>query len=72
MTKYAITMVKLRPYGMDMGTLVEVMPKRKSEGDDLLRVLAYSPDGFEQFALAHPHEIEFVDDNLADIMRSVM
>ena len=69
--KYAITMVKLRPFGMDMGTLVEVQPKRKSEGDALLRVLAYSPDGAEFFALAHPHEIEFIDDSVADIMRSV-
>ena len=61
-------MVKLRSYGMDIGTLVEVLPNRKSEGDDLLRVVAYSPDGFEVIALAHPHEIEFVDDAVADIM----
>ncbi len=70
MSKYAITLVKLRPWGMNAGTLIEVLPERKVESTTLFRVEAFSPDGARLFALAHPREIEFIDDAVADIMKA--
>lgn len=67
MNKLAVVKSDLRD-GIKAGDIVEVLPKRKVEGDGLFRVLLLDSDFV--FALAHPHEIDFMDDSVADIIRS--